>query len=183
MIGNSLGWYTALAVAGALPFDDAFRLVQEMAILQQEPLPDGGPGGQVIYPLADAAWRPDPHLQRRRGGRAGRSGERTATGTCTRASTSARTRCWPATRPASRACWAAWRRCEVGERLFPLRLSQHGPYHTPLVAHVAAAAARAPRRPGLARPAGDADRRARCALDARGPPIPPRCATTPSASR
>jgi len=63
VIGNSLGWYTALAVAGALPFDDAFRLVQEMAILQQEPLPTGGPGGQVIYPLADAAWRPDPTLR------------------------------------------------------------------------------------------------------------------------
>jgi acyl transferase domain-containing protein len=29
----------------------------------------------------------------------------------------------------------------VGERIFPLRLSQHGPYHTPLVAHVATAAA------------------------------------------
>ena len=28
----------------------------------------------------------------------------------------------------------------VGERQFPLRLSQHGPYHTPLVAHVARAA-------------------------------------------
>jgi [acyl-carrier-protein] S-malonyltransferase len=28
----------------------------------------------------------------------------------------------------------------VGERMFPLRLSQHGPYHTPLVAHVADAA-------------------------------------------
>ena len=30
VMGNSLGWYTALAAAGALPFDDAFRLVQEI---------------------------------------------------------------------------------------------------------------------------------------------------------
>ena len=29
----------------------------------------------------------------------------------------------------------------VGERLFPLRLALHGPYHTPLVEHVADAAA------------------------------------------
>jgi hypothetical protein len=28
----------------------------------------------------------------------------------------------------------------IGERLFPLRLAQHGPYHSPLVAHVAEAA-------------------------------------------
>ena len=49
--GNSLGWYTALAAAGALSFDDGLRLVQEMSLLQQEPLPSGGPGGQVIYPL------------------------------------------------------------------------------------------------------------------------------------
>jgi hypothetical protein len=28
----------------------------------------------------------------------------------------------------------------IGERLFPLRLAQHGPYHTPLVGHVAEAA-------------------------------------------
>ena len=30
---------------------------------------------------------------------------------------------------------------KIGERLFPLRLALHGPYHTPLVAHVAAGAA------------------------------------------
>ena len=30
---------------------------------------------------------------------------------------------------------------KVGERLYPLRLALHGPYHTPLVAHVARAAA------------------------------------------
>ena len=34
--GNSMGWYTALAVTGALDFDDGFRLVQEMSLLQEE---------------------------------------------------------------------------------------------------------------------------------------------------
>lgn len=138
-IGNSLGWYTALAVGGALPFDDAFRLVQEMAILQQAPLPVGGPGGQVIYPLSDAAWRPDPALRAAvadvladpavngdghvhesidLGAYAVLAGDEAGVA-----------RLMGRLAPV-----------RVGERLFPLRLSQHGPYHTPLVAHVAAAA-------------------------------------------
>jgi hypothetical protein len=57
--GNSLGWYTALALAGALSFEDGFRLVQEMALLQEE----GEPGGQLIYPVMDAEWRPDPNAE------------------------------------------------------------------------------------------------------------------------
>lgn len=139
VIGNSLGWYTALAVAGALPFDDAFRLVQEMAILQQEPLPSGGPGGQVIYPLSDAAWRPDPELRAAvddaladpsvngdghvhesidLGAYAVLAGDEAGVA-----------RLMVKLAPV-----------RLGERLFPLRLSQHGPYHTPLVAHVASAA-------------------------------------------
>jgi [acyl-carrier-protein] S-malonyltransferase len=138
VVGNSLGWYTALAVAGALEFEDAYRLVQEMAILQEEPLPSGGPGGQLIYPLTDAAWLPDPELRAavsaalangnhgsghvhesiELGGYAVLAGDE--------AGMTRLLRSLPATR--------------VGERLYPLRLALHGPYHTPLVTHVAAAA-------------------------------------------
>jgi [acyl-carrier-protein] S-malonyltransferase len=138
VVGNSLGWYTALAVAGALEFEDAYRLVQEMAILQEDPLPSGGPGGQLIYPLTDATWRPDPELRAavsaalangnhgsghvhesiELGGYAVLAGDE--------AGMTQLLRSLPATR--------------VGERLYPLRLALHGPYHTPLVAHVAAAA-------------------------------------------
>lgn len=53
--GNSMGWYTALHVAGALGFDDAFRLIQTMSLLQE----DHSVGGQLIYPLTDEQWRPD----------------------------------------------------------------------------------------------------------------------------
>lgn len=139
VIGNSLGWYTALAVTGALPFNDAFRLVQEMAILQQEPLPEGGPGGQVIYPLADAAWRPDPNLQAAvRAALADPAGNGRGEvhesidlgGYAVLAGDEA-----GVARLLSRLAPV-----KVGERLFPLRLAMHGPYHTPLVAHVAAAA-------------------------------------------
>jgi [acyl-carrier-protein] S-malonyltransferase len=59
-LGSSLGWHTALALAGALAFDDAFRLVQELALAYEETSGQDGPGGEVIYPLVDADWREDP---------------------------------------------------------------------------------------------------------------------------
>jgi [acyl-carrier-protein] S-malonyltransferase len=136
--GNSLGWYSALALSGALPFDDAFRLVQEMSLLQELPAPDGGGGGQVIYPLTDADWLPSPELadlvadalelagadEGRRypsidlGGYAVLAGDEPGIASLLRHLLPVR----------------------VGERLYPLRLAQHGPYHTGLVAHVAEAA-------------------------------------------
>jgi acyl transferase domain-containing protein len=139
-IGNSLGWYTALAVVGALPFEDAFRLVQEMAILQQEPLPSGGPGGQVIYPLADAAWRPDPELH---AAVAAALAEPSVNGD---GHVHESIDLGPYAVLAGDEAGVArllgrLAPVRVGERIFPLRLSQHGPYHTPLVAHVATAAA------------------------------------------
>ncbi|MEO8251962.1 MAG: ACP S-malonyltransferase [Chloroflexota bacterium] len=136
VIGNSLGWYTALAVAGALPFEDAFRLVQEMAILQQEPLPSGGPGGQVIYPLADAAWRPDPQLH---AAVAAALAEPAINGDGhVHESIDLGAYAVLAGDEAGVArLLGRLAPVRVGERIFPLRLSQHGPYHTPLVAHVA----------------------------------------------
>lgn len=56
VIGNSMGWYTALAVAGALPLADALRLVETMGQYQAGNVV----GGQVLYPLVDDAWRPWP---------------------------------------------------------------------------------------------------------------------------
>jgi [acyl-carrier-protein] S-malonyltransferase len=138
VIGNSLGWYTALAAAGALSFDDAFRLVQEMGLLQEEPLPEGGPGGQLIYPLTDADWRPDPELRAAVAAAlsngdqpAGRVHESVDLGgyAVLAGDEAGVLRLLRSLPPA-----------KVGERLYPLRLALHGPYHTPLVAHVAAAA-------------------------------------------
>ena len=60
VVASSTGWYTALAASGALEFDDAFRLVQTMALLAEEPIAGDDPGGQLIYALTDAEWRPDP---------------------------------------------------------------------------------------------------------------------------
>lgn len=56
VVGNSMGWYTALAVAGALPLELAFELVETMAQYQA----DNVVGAQLLYPLVDADWRPWP---------------------------------------------------------------------------------------------------------------------------
>ncbi|MCE8006381.1 ACP S-malonyltransferase [Aestuariivita sp.] len=54
--GNSMGWYTALAAAGALSPEHGFRLVNTMGALMQESLI----GGQIIYPFVGEDWRDDP---------------------------------------------------------------------------------------------------------------------------
>jgi len=126
--GNSMGWYTALAVAGALPFEDGFRLVQEMSILQQE---EGG-GGQVIYPLVDDAWHRDPRLVAAVDATLAASGGEAlpsidlggyAVLAGSEAGVDHLLRALPPV--------------EMGPTLYPFRLAQHGPYHTRFVARVA----------------------------------------------
>ncbi|MFN0114327.1 MAG: ACP S-malonyltransferase [Paracoccaceae bacterium] len=55
--GNSMGWYSALACAGALSPTAGFEVVNTMGRLMQESLI----GGQLIYPFMDEDWadRPD----------------------------------------------------------------------------------------------------------------------------
>lgn len=57
--GNSMGWYTALHVAGVFGFDDGLRLADTMGGFQAE---DGVVGGQVIVSVVDDEWRNDPVL-------------------------------------------------------------------------------------------------------------------------
>jgi len=129
--GNSMGWYTALAVAGALSFEDGFRLVQEMAMLQME----HKGGGQMLYPLVDEQWRMDPR-QRERVAQAllGSDGE-----------------AFPSIELGGYTVLAGTDRgmeylqkqlpfVEMGPAMYPVRLAQHGPYHTPLLEAVAAKA-------------------------------------------
>src|SRR5690606_27109538 len=56
VVGNSMGFYTALAVADALPLPDAVRLIDTMGAYQESNVL----GGQILYPLVDEAWRPSP---------------------------------------------------------------------------------------------------------------------------
>jgi [acyl-carrier-protein] S-malonyltransferase len=54
--GNSMGWYTALACAGALDPMAGFRVANTMGTLMQEHMI----GGQLIYPFVDDDWREIP---------------------------------------------------------------------------------------------------------------------------
>jgi malonyl CoA-acyl carrier protein transacylase len=54
--GNSMGWYSALACAGALSPEAGFEVVNTMGTLMQEALI----GGQLVYPHMAEDWRPDP---------------------------------------------------------------------------------------------------------------------------
>ena len=57
--GNSMGWYTTLAVGGAVGADQAFRIVDAMGENSQA----GEPGGQVLLTLVDEDWREVPGLR------------------------------------------------------------------------------------------------------------------------
>jgi len=54
--GNSMGWYSALACAGALSPQNGFEVVNTMGTLMQEQLI----GGQIIHPFMDENWQPNP---------------------------------------------------------------------------------------------------------------------------
>lgn len=54
--GNSMGWYSALACAGAASPEDGFTIANTMGTLMQEALI----GGQLVHPFLGDDWRPDP---------------------------------------------------------------------------------------------------------------------------
>jgi [acyl-carrier-protein] S-malonyltransferase len=59
VVGNSMGWYTALHVAGALDLRAGFALADELGNLQSF-----GGGSQLIYPIIGDDWRYDATRQR-----------------------------------------------------------------------------------------------------------------------
>lgn len=141
VLGNSLGWSTALAVTGALEFDDAFRLVQGVALLQEEAAATGVSGGQLIYPRVDVDWQPvEAYLTAVEAALA--DGD-AVDGTDAEAYPSVDLGAYVVL-AASDAGIARLLETlppvKVGDRQFPLRLAFHGPYHTPLLAPVAEAA-------------------------------------------
>lgn len=122
--GNSMGWYTALAVAGALSFEDGFRLVQTMALIQER----HEQGGQILYPLVDEEWRLDSAKQ----------------AAVDQALAALPGEAFPSIHLAGYAVLAGSEaglqallkrlpQVKVGGTLYPFRLLRHGPYHTPLL--------------------------------------------------
>lgn len=59
--GNSMGWYSALACAGAVSAENGFEIVNTMGRLMQDTLI----GGQMIYPHLADDWRSDPEKKAR----------------------------------------------------------------------------------------------------------------------
>jgi [acyl-carrier-protein] S-malonyltransferase len=54
--GNSMGWYTTLACAGAVSLEHGFSIIDAMGENSQA----GAPGGQILLPFVDEAWRELP---------------------------------------------------------------------------------------------------------------------------
>jgi malonyl CoA-acyl carrier protein transacylase len=59
MTGNSMGWYTTLACAGAVDLDHGFSIIDAMGQNSQA----GEPGGQVLLSLVDEQWHEAPGLR------------------------------------------------------------------------------------------------------------------------
>jgi [acyl-carrier-protein] S-malonyltransferase len=133
--GNSLGWQSALGVAGALSFEDGFRLVQQLALLSERALPGAAPGGQVIYPLTDAAWHPDPALQS-----AVDVALSQVNGDAHTAIELGGYIMLAGTEPGVGKLLAALPQVRVGEQVYPLRSPLASPSHTPLAGQLASAA-------------------------------------------
>ncbi len=53
--GNSMGWYTALALSGAVLNENAFELIDIMGSMMKDKII----GGQLIYPIIDKTWQID----------------------------------------------------------------------------------------------------------------------------
>ncbi len=126
--GNSLGWYTALAVAGTVSFADGFRIVQQVSRLQE----DAAKGGQIVYPRITDEWLVDEaklHAIDDALESAGDEAQRSIElgGYAVLAGTPAGLKLLEASLPA----------VTMGRVTYPFRLAQHGPYHTPFVADVA----------------------------------------------
>lgn len=135
IVGNSLGWYTALAASGALPLFDAIRLIDTMGNYQA----GQSLGGQIMTTVIDPDGAPSPALRtavesamnrtREEGGQAWISidlGSHLVLGANT-LGLKLLERHLPA--------------IEDGKRTFPLRLPLHSAFHTPLLEPTQARAA------------------------------------------
>ena len=132
VLGNSMGWYTSLAAAGSLSFEEGLRLVQRMAMLQEA---HGSDGGQVIYPVVGDDWLP---IAEREDAVLALVGEEDA-------------HIFPSIDLGGYVVLAGTREglarardvlppVQQGAVTYPFRLAQHGPYHTHLVADTSTAA-------------------------------------------
>lgn len=127
--GNSMGWYSALACAGALAPKDGFRVANTMGTSMQRALI----GGQLIYPFVGDDWRAQPERRSELlaivDGIAARDGHELYL------SIDLGGMLVLAGNEAGLAAFES--RVEPLEQRFPMRLANHAAFHTPLMAPVA----------------------------------------------
>ncbi len=131
VVGNSMGFYTALAASGALPLEDAIRLVETMGAYQEGNVI----GGQILYPLAGSDWVVDAGLRRAVDAALAASG-----GTAFWSIDLGGTAVLGGTEEGLAHLIATLPPIERGGRTFPFRLPLHSAFHTPLLADTAARA-------------------------------------------
>ncbi len=128
--GNSMGWYSALACAGAVSHDDGFRIANTMGTLMHQAMI----GGQLVYPVVDDDWRPQPG--RRADVQAVIDRIATTQGHALHVSIALGGMLVLAGNEAGLAAFEA--AVPQVQQRFPMRLAQHAAFHTPLMAPVAA---------------------------------------------
>jgi len=57
--GNSMGWYTALTLAGVFTYKTGYHVIQTMGSMMRENII----GGQIIYPIIDEEWQIDNDIK------------------------------------------------------------------------------------------------------------------------
>jgi len=126
--GNSMGWYTALAAAGALSLADAIELVDRMGAYQAGHVI----GGQVMMPVVDEAWVPDVSL---RAAIDGAMAEARAAGHTVEISIELGSFVvLGADAPGVKRLMASLPPQSRGSRTFPVQLPLHSAFHTSLLA-------------------------------------------------
>jgi hypothetical protein len=125
VLGNGAGWLAALACAGVISEEAALRITRWLAaVAAAGPAPD-----RAIYPLTDAAWRPDAGL------RADLEAAIAAAGGAVRLSADLGAYAVLDGSPGGiDALIEALPAVRAGDRHYPLRLPSRGPGASPLVA-------------------------------------------------
>jgi acyl transferase domain-containing protein len=124
--GNSMGWYTALAVAGAVEAEQGFRIINAMGENSQA----GEAGGQVLLTLVDDEWRALPGLRGQILGLAEAIGARQGCSLYVSIELGGMI-VFAGNEPGLAALLAEAPPTPARD---PLRLVNHGPFHTPLMA-------------------------------------------------
>lgn len=128
--GNSMGWYSALACAGALSPENGFKVANTMGTLMQRALI----GGQLIYPFVGEDWRDRPDRRAELLGLVAEIGARDEHELYL--SIDLGGMLVLAGNEAGLAAFEAG--VEPQQQRFPMRLANHAAFHTPLMEPVAA---------------------------------------------